>query len=242
MWPCIPGEGAAASSSLVNLLLDGNPMEILEVKALAIPDLRVIRFGRFCDSRGYFTEPYRRGDLDKHPQTAFFKGLSIVQANESWSRAGTIRGLHFQWNPYMGKLVRTLSGQMVDLALDIRKGSPTCGKIVAYDMPAAPDRKFDEWIWVPPGFAHGNYFPQATQIEYLCSGEYSPGCEGCVSPFAPDLDWSLASADLAKDFRALLQNHPVVSDKDRNAMSFAEWMKDARSNNFQYTTARDEPR
>ncbi len=217
-------------------------MEILEVKALAIPDLRVIRFGRFCDSRGYFTEPYRRGDLDKHPQTAFFKGLSIVQANESWSRAGTIRGLHFQWNPYMGKLVRTLSGQMVDLALDIRKGSPTCGKIVAYDMPAAPDRKFDEWIWVPPGFAHGNYFPQATQIEYLCSGEYSPGCEGCVSPFAPDLDWSLASADLAKDFRALLQNHPVVSDKDRNAMSFAEWMKDARSNNFQYTTAREEPR
>jgi dTDP-4-dehydrorhamnose 3,5-epimerase len=134
-------------------------MEILEVKALAIPDLRVIRFGRFRDSRGYFTEPYRRGDLDKHPQTAFFKGLSIVQANESWSRAGTIRGLHFQWNPYMGKLVRTLSGQMVDLALDIRKGSPTCGKIVAYDMPAAPDRKFDEWIWVPPGFAHGNYFP-----------------------------------------------------------------------------------
>ena len=217
-------------------------MKILEVKMLAIPDLRVIRFGRFCDSRGYFTEPYRRGDLDKHPQTAFFKGLSIVQANESWSRAGTIRGLHFQWNPYMGKLVRTLSGQMVDLALDIRKGSPTCGKIVAYDMPAAPDRKFDEWIWVPPGFAHGNYFPQATQIEYLCSGEYSPGCEGCVSPFAPDLDWSLASADLAKDFRALLQNHPVVSDKDRNAMSFAEWMKDARSNNFQYTTAREEPR
>jgi dTDP-4-dehydrorhamnose 3,5-epimerase len=202
----------------------------------------VIRFGRFCDSRGYFTEPYRRGDLDKHPETAFFKGISIVQANESWSRAGTIRGLHFQWNPYMGKLVRTLSGQMVDLALDIRKGSPTCGKIVAYDMPAAPDRKFDEWIWVPPGFAHGNYFPQATQIEYLCSGEYSPGCEGCVSPFAPDLDWSLASADLAKDFRALLQNHPVVSDKDRNAMSFAEWMKDARSNNFQYTTAREEPR
>jgi len=217
-------------------------MEILEVKALAIPDLRVIRFGRFRDSRGYFTEPYRRGDLDKHPETAFFKGISIVQANESWSRAGTIRGLHFQWNPYMGKLVRTLSGQMVDLALDIRKGSPTCGKIVAYDMPAAPDRKFDEWIWVPPGFAHGNYFPQATQIEYLCSGEYSPGCEGCVSPFAPDLDWSLASADLAKDFRALLQNHPVVSDKDRNAMSFAEWMKDARSNNFQYTTAREEPR
>ena len=217
-------------------------MKILEVKALAIPDLRVIRFGRFRDSRGYFTEPYRRGDLDKHPETAFFRGSSIVQANESWSRAGTIRGLHFQWNPFMGKLVRTLSGRMVDLALDIRKGSPTCGKIIAYDMPAATDREYDEWIWVPPGFAHGNYFPEATQIEYLCSGEYSPGCEGCVSPFAPDLDWSLASADLMKDFRALLQKDPVVSDKDRSAMSLAEWMKDPRSDNFRYSTQSGEPR
>ena len=135
-------------------------MKILEVKMLAIPDLRVIRFGRFRDSRGYFTEPYRRGDLDKHPETAFFRGISIVQANESWSRAGTIRGLHFQWNPYMGKLVRTLSGRMVDLALDIRKGSPTCGKIIAYDMPAAPDREFDEWIWGPPALLTETTFPR----------------------------------------------------------------------------------
>ena len=216
------------------MFIHGNPMKILEVKTLPIPDLRVIRFGRFCDARGYFTEPYRRGDLDKHPETTFFRGISIVQANESWSRAGTLRGLHFQWNPYMGKMVRTLSGRMVDLALDIRKGSPTCGKIIAYDMPAAHDREFDEWIWVPPGFAHGNYFPEATQIEYLCSGEYSPGCEGCVSPLAPDLDWSLASADLANDFRAFLQKDPVVSDKDRDAVSFAEWMKDPRSDNFRY--------
>jgi dTDP-4-dehydrorhamnose 3,5-epimerase len=217
-------------------------MKILDVKTLAIPDVRVIRFGRFRDLRGYFTEPYRRGDLDKHPETAFFKGVSIVQANESWSRAGTIRGLHFQWNPYMGKLVRTLSGRMVDLALDIRKGSPTCGNVIAYDMPTAPDREFDEWIWVPPGFAHGNFFPEATQIEYLCSGEYSPGCEGSVSPFAPDLDWSLASADLTNEFRALLQKAPLVSDKDRNAMSFAEWMKDPRSDNFRYMTLGGESR
>ena len=209
-------------------------MKILEVKTLPIPDLRVIRFGRFRDHRGYFTEPYRRGDFDKHPETAFLRGMSVVQANESWSRAGTIRGLHFQWNPYMGKLVRTLSGRMVDLALDIRKGSPTRGKIVAYDMPAALDRDFDEWIWVPPGFAHGNYFSEASQIEYLCTGEYSPGCEGCVSPLAPDLDWSLAPTDLQKEFRDLQQRGPTISDKDRDAVSFKSWVTDPRADNFQY--------
>jgi dTDP-4-dehydrorhamnose 3,5-epimerase len=210
-------------------------MKILEVKRLPIADLRVIRFGRFRDHRGYFTEPYRRGDLDKHPETAFLRGMPVVQANESWSRAGTIRGLHFQWNPYMGKLVRTISGRMVDLALDIRKGSPTSGKIVAYDMPAALDRDYDEWIWVPPGFAHGNYFSEASQIEYLCTGEYSPGCEGSVSPLASDIDWSLVSADLQKEFRELRQKGPTISDKDRDAVSFTDWIKDPRSDNFQYT-------
>jgi dTDP-4-dehydrorhamnose 3,5-epimerase len=211
-------------------------MKILEVKALAIADLRVIRFGRFRDHRGYFTEPYRRSDFDKHPETAFLRGISVLQMNESWSQAATIRGLHFQWNPYMGKLVRTISGHMVDLALDIRKGSPTCGKIVAYDMPAAADRDFDEWIWVPPGFAHGNYFPQASQIEYLCTGEYSPGCEACVSPFAPDMDWSLASTELEQEFRALRAQAPKISDKDRDAMSLEQWLKDPRSDNFKYAT------
>jgi dTDP-4-dehydrorhamnose 3,5-epimerase len=209
-------------------------MKILEVKALAIPDLRVIRFGRFRDHRGYFTEPYRRGDFAQHPETAFLKGISVLQMNESWSQAGTIRGLHFQWNPYMGKLVRTIFGHMVDLALDIRKGSPTCGKIVAYDMPAAVDRDYDEWIWVPPGFAHGNYFSQVSQIEYLCTGEYSPGCEACVSPFATDMDWSLASTELTHEFRSLQAQAPIISDKDRNGMSLEQWLKDPRSDNFKY--------
>ncbi len=209
-------------------------MKILDVKALPISDVRVIRFGRFRDHRGYFTEPYRRGDFDSHPDTAFLKGLGIVQANESWSRAGTIRGLHFQWNPFMGKLVRTVSGRMVDLFLDIRKGSPTCGKLSAYEMPASVERDFDEWIWVPPGFAHGNYFSEASQIEYLCTGEYSQGCEACISPLASDVDWSLAPPNLEQEFRSLLGSSPVISDKDRNAMSFAEWMGDPRSTNFLY--------
>src|SRR5439155_25851733 len=146
------------------------------------PEIKVIRFGRFRDYRGYFTEHFRRSDLHTHPQTAFLKGVEFVQGNESFSRAGTIRGLHFQWNPYMGKLVRTLSGHMIDLVLDIRKGSPTFGKAVAYEMPANAQDAFGEWIWVPPGFAHGNAFLAETSIEYFCSGEYSPHCEAGISP------------------------------------------------------------
>lgn len=209
-------------------------MKILDIKALPIPDVRVIRFGRFCDHRGFFTEQYRRGDFESHPAMSFLKGLTFLQANESWSRGGTIRGMHFQWNPYMGKLVRTLTGRMVDLVLDIRKGSPTCGKLCAYEMPAATDRDYDEWIWVPPGFAHGNYFAEPTQIEYFCTGEYSPGCEAGISPFAPDVDWSLAPRDLEKEFRAIQQNSPKISEKDLNGMSLTGWLADPRSENFQY--------
>ena len=96
-------------------------MKIIEVKCLAIPDVKVIRFGRFRDHRGYFTEPFRKSDFAHHPEMGFMKGVEFFQANESFSNAGVIRGLHFQWNPYMGKLVRTIAGRMVDLVLDIRK-------------------------------------------------------------------------------------------------------------------------
>ncbi len=88
----------------------------------------------------------------------------------------------------MGKLLRTLSGRMVDMVMDIRKGSPNFGKIILYDMPADLNASEDEWIWVPPGFAHGNYFTEPTRIQYLCTGEWSPGCEAGISPLSGDLD------------------------------------------------------
>lgn len=209
-------------------------MKILEVRSLQIPDVKVVRFGRFRDHRGYFSEPYRRGDLDTHPETAFLKGVAFVQSNESASSAGVVRGLHFQWNPFMGKFVRTLVGRMVDLFLDIRKGSPTYGKIAACDMPTSRAAEHSEWIWVPPGFAHGNYFTEESLIEYFCSGEYSPGCEGAVSPLANDLDWSLCPPNLRREFQALLARGPTISDKDRNAPSMAGWTADPRSAQFQY--------
>jgi dTDP-4-dehydrorhamnose 3,5-epimerase len=213
-------------------------MKLLSVDHLQIQEIRVIHFARFCDHRGYFTEHYRKSDFQDSPLTPFMDGVEFVQMNESFSKAGTIRGLHFQWNPHMGKLVRTLQGHMLDLVLDIRKGSPTFGKIVAFDMPANHTDEIGSWIWVPPGFAHGNAFLEDTSIEYLCSGEYSPGCEAGISPFAADIDWSLCDPDLREKFAELSSDDPVITDKDRYGMSVTEWSQDERSLNFVYEEVR----
>jgi len=209
-------------------------MRLLEIKTLQVEAVKVVRFARFCDHRGYFTEHYRKSDFMNHPDMGFMKNIEFVQCNESYSHKGTVRGLHFQWNPYMGKLVRTLAGRMVDMVLDIRKGSPTFGKIVLYDMPASPKADFSEWIWVPPGFAHGNFFPEDTMIEYLCSGEYSPGCEAGISPLAIDIDWSLCDADIKELFDDIAPSTELITDKDKSGFSVRGWEADERSNNFIY--------
>ncbi len=209
-------------------------MKILEVNTLQIEAIKVIRFARFCDHRGYFTEHYRESDFKGPKEMAFMKDVDFVQCNESYSKKGTVRGLHFQWNPYIGKLVRTLTGRMIDMVLDIRKGSPTFGKIILYDMPAVRKADYHEWIWVPPGFAHGNFFPEDTLIEYFCSGQYNPGCEAGISPLAGDIDWQLCDANLKKLFDTMVPSTNLISDKDRNGLSVDEWNRDDRSNNFIY--------
>lgn len=208
-------------------------MKILNVARLAIPEIQVIRFARYRDHRGYFTEHFRKSDSLR--QLPFLKEVEFVQCNESWSRPQTIRGLHYQWNPCLGKLVRTLAGHMVDLVLDIRKGSPTFGRAIAYDMPCSPEAEYSEWIWVPPGFAHGNYFPESTQIEYFCSGEYNPGCEAGISPLACDIDWSLCDPALKSAFDQMVANTPLMTDKDRNGYSVEAWSANPNSGNFLYT-------
>lgn len=207
-------------------------MKILDVKSLEIPDIKVIRFGRFADSRGFFTEHFRKSDFMNHSQLPFMKNVEFFQCNESFSRPGTIRGLHFQWNPQMGKLVRTLSGRMVDLVLDIRKGSQTLGKILAYEMPASMNADFGEWIWVPPGFAHGNYFIQETHIEYFCTGEYSPNCEAGISSLAKDIDWSLCAPGLKSEFDTIVSGGPLMTEKDKNGHSISSWMHTPNSDQF----------
>lgn len=209
-------------------------MKILRVETLQIEAIKVIQFARFCDHRGYFTEHYRRSDFKTSEQIPFLNDVDFVQCNESYSRKGTVRGLHFQWNPYMGKLVRTIAGRMVDMVLDIRKGSPTFGKIILYDMPADTKKDYSEWIWVPPGFAHGNFFPEETMIEYFCSGEYSLGCEAGISPLAEDIDWTLCDPELKRLFDSIAPSTDLITDKDKNGFTVAAWLENKNSDNFIY--------
>ncbi len=205
-------------------------MKIIEVKSLSLQDVKVIKFARFGDERGYFTETFRESDFQK-----VIPNFSIRQVNESYSSVrGVIRGLHLQWNSYMGKLVRTIKGHMIDLFLDIRKGSPTYGKIGAYDMPESSKNDFGEWIWVPVGFAHGNFFLEETMIEYFCTGEYNPTNEAGISPFSKDIDWSLCDPALKKQFDELVKNGATLSEKDKKNLTLVQWGNDPRSENFVY--------
>ncbi len=204
-------------------------MQILSVTPLVMPEVKVIRFGRFVDARGYFAEPFRRSDADTHPELAFLRGVAFHQVNESWSRAGVIRGLHFQFAPAMGKLVRCVHGRLVDFFLDVRLGSPTYGRIAAYDMPSDHESSYGEWIWLPPGFAHGVLFPVDSRIEYMCSAEYNPAGEAAVSPMAPDLDWSTCDARLRQELRGMLAAGALLSPKDRDAPTLAGWQQDPRA-------------
>ena len=207
-------------------------MKIVDVRSLSLPEIKVLRFGRYPDERGYFAEHFRRSDFSYNPQLDFLKDVEFLQCNESVSVAGTVRGLHFQWNPYMGKLVRTLHGRMVDMILDIRKGSTNFGKIIGYEMSAQPESDYGEWIWVPPGFAHGNFYPTRSHIEYFCTSEYNPQCEAGISPLAKDIDWSWFPSDLRLQFEDIISSKPLMSDKDRNAHSLSSWLDNPDSDQF----------
>ncbi len=209
-------------------------MKILEITDLAIPDIKVIRFARFCDHRGYFTEQFRKSDLFTLPVIPSLHNIEFVQANQSFSKKGTVRGLHFQWDPHVGKLARTLSGHMTDIILDIRLGSPTFGKAIAYDMPANNNTDYDEWIWIPPGFARGNFYTEDSLMEYYCTGEYNPNAEAGISPFAHDIDWSLCDTNLKQKFDTLTST-TLITDKDKNGMTLEAWIQDERSKNFIYS-------
>ena len=125
---------------------------------------------------------------------------------------------------------------MIDLVADIRLHSPTFGKIVAYDMPADSSLAWGEWIWVPVGFAHGNFFTEETVIEYCCTGQYNPKCEASISPLTGDLDWSMAEPNLRLLFEEVARNSELLTDKDRNGFTIKAWREDRRSENFLFGT------
>lgn len=207
-------------------------MKIIEVKSLEIPEVKVIKFARFKDERGYFTETFRNSDFRNKNELPFHNGLEFLQCNEAFSKSNTFRGLHFQWNPFMGKLVRCVYGNLTDYAMDIRKDSPTYGKIIAYEMPSNQENDFNEWIWVPVGFAHGTYLKEDTLIEYFCTGTWNPDCEASISVFSEEIDWSLCEPRF-KDY--LLENKNLkISEKDKNAMKLSEWTNSENSQNFVY--------
>ena len=207
-------------------------MKIIGVRTLKFPEIKVIKYTRFRDERGYFTETYRRSDFNK---LDFLKDQDFPQTNLSFSKKNTIRGLHIQWNPYVGKLVRTVYGRMVDLILDIRKKSPNYGRIIAYDMPLNQDQDFGELIWIPHGFAHGNFFLEETVIEYMCTGEYNPACEVCISPLSSDIDWLVCDPGLYGLFNQTINNGPLISEKDKTGLTVQQWKSNLRSENFIYS-------
>lgn len=205
-------------------------MKIIDIKSINFPEVKVIKFGRFPDDRGYFAELYKKSDFQK---IDFLKDKPFFQTNGSFSKTNVIRGLHSQWNPYMNKLVRVINGHMIDLFLDIRVGSPTFGKIGAYNMKIDPSNDFGEWIWIPIGFAHGSMFLEDTFIEYYCTAEYSPQTEASISPLASDIDWSLVDPNL-KNIIERVFSKPNISEKDKNGFTLTQWLEDECSKNFIY--------
>lgn len=164
----------------------------IDVAALAIPDVRIIKTPKFGDARGFFSETYN--------EKAFAEAgiaLDFVQDNHSYSRAtGTVRGLHYQSAPFaQDKLVRVVSGRILDVAVDIRKSSPTFGKWVAAEISA------DAWnqILVPIGFAHGFCtLDPDTQIIYKVTNYYSLQHDLGIRWNDPDLkiDWPFAEEEV----------------------------------------------
>ncbi|MCD6067839.1 MAG: dTDP-4-dehydrorhamnose 3,5-epimerase [Bacteroidetes bacterium] len=165
-------------------------MEFIET---AIKDLFVIQPKVFEDDRGYFFESYtQRSFLEKNIAANF------VQDNQSLSQKGVLRGLHFQAPPFaQGKLVRVLKGAVLDVAVDIRKNSPTYGKHVAIEL----NEKNRTMLWVPEGFAHGfSTLEDNTIFVYKCTNYYNKASEGCVSYCDKDLqiDWKTDKPQLSQ--------------------------------------------
>lgn len=161
----------------------------------------------FGDARGYFFESYNARDFRE--QTGI--DVHFVQDNESRSSYGVVRGLHFQRPPYaQAKLVRVVEGTVLDVAVDIRKGSPTYGTCVAVELSADNKRQF----YLPKGMAHGFAVLSETAVfQYKCDEYYHPEAEGAIAWNDPTLaiDWRIA------------RNQVLLSDKDRHHPLFADF-------------------
>lgn len=197
-------------------------MKILSVTPLQVPEVKVIRNARFRDDRGYFTEVYRDDEILGNPELKLPSTTRFMQANESISKGNVIRGLHFQVNPNLDKLVRLIDGHIIDVAIDVRPNSPTFGVASAYELIADTSAAFEDMVWVPFGFAHGLFIVEPSRVQYVQTGYWNDAGEVSITPQDPALDWSHLPDDIQSNIHVILQT-AAMSEKDKAGMSIAAW-------------------
>jgi dTDP-4-dehydrorhamnose 3,5-epimerase len=174
-------------------------MKVIET---AIPDVKIIEPTVFGDERGFFMETWSQKEFEDKVSG---KPITFVQDNHSKSNKGILRGLHYQAENTQGKLVRVVSGEVFDVAVDIRKDSPTFGQWVGVYLSAKNKRQ----LWVPEGFAHGFYVTSDTaEFVYKCTQYYHPQSEVSVA-------WN--DADIGIQWP--LDGEPILSQKDQLAIT-----------------------
>jgi dTDP-4-dehydrorhamnose 3,5-epimerase len=177
----------------------------MQFEPTIIPDVYLVKPQVIGDSRGFFLETFRASEFGQ-------LGLPInfVQDNHSGSQRGTLRGLHYQIRQAQGKVVRAIRGEIYDVAVDLRRNSPTFGKWVGALLSAENHLQ----IWIPSGFAHGFYvLSEWAEVVYKTTDYYAPEWERTLLWNDPDIgiDWPL-----------LPDYPPLLSTKDRNGKPFRE--------------------
>ena len=170
-----------------------------------IPEVKIIETQVFGDDRGFFMETFRASIMDE-----LTGGKPFVQDNHSKSAQGILRGLHYQMQKTQGKLVRVVQGAVFDVAVDMRKSSPTFGQWVGEVLSAENKKQ----LWVPEGFAHGFYvMTESAEFVYKCTDYYAPEFDRSLKWNDPEvgIEWPLVDS-----------KQPLVSEKDENGKSFSE--------------------
>jgi dTDP-4-dehydrorhamnose 3,5-epimerase len=186
------------------------------IESKSLRDVVVVVPEIFQDNRGFFLETYREDQF-----RALGLPTQFVQDNHSRSAKGVIRGLHFQWEPPMGKLMRVSFGSAFLVAVDIRKGSPSLGQWVGVEA-SAENRK---QVWAPAGFARGFcVLSDFAEVQYKCTGIYNGKAESGIL-------WNDTEIGIAWP---LSDSEAQLSDKDRKASTLAQWLASPNSANFQY--------
>ena len=177
----------------------------MKVIDTAIPDVKIIEAQVFGDERGFFMETYRASIMDE-----LTGGKPFVQDNHSKSSQGILRGLHYQMQQTQGKLVRVVQGAVFDVAVDMRKSSPTFGRWVGEVLSAENKKQ----LWVPEGFAHGFYvMTESAEFAYKCTDYYAPESDRSLKWNDPEvgIEWPLVDG-----------KQPLLSEKDENGKSFSD--------------------